>query len=43
MVWIFTLERESLYQEIADITIETSEKTVRYVVQKITNILMEEK
>ncbi|WP_119327564.1 shikimate kinase AroK [Cysteiniphilum halobium] len=35
-------EREPLYQEIADITIETSETTVRNVVQKITNLLMEE-
>ena len=36
------VEREPLYQEIADITIETSETTVRNVVQKITNLLMEE-
>ncbi|WP_440615791.1 shikimate kinase AroK [Cysteiniphilum sp. 6C5] len=35
-------EREPLYREIADITIETSETTVRNVVQKITNLLMEE-
>ncbi|MFZ9036017.1 MAG: shikimate kinase AroK [Francisellaceae bacterium] len=35
-------EREPLYQEIADITIETSETTVRNVVQRITNMLMEE-
>ncbi len=35
-------EREPLYQEIADITIETSETTVRNVVQRITNLLMEE-
>lgn len=35
-------EREPLYCEIADITIETSETTVRNVVQKITNLLMEE-
>jgi len=35
-------EREPLYKEIADITIETSETTVRNVVQKITNMLMEE-
>ena len=35
-------EREPLYQEIADITIETSETTVRNVVQKITNLLIEE-
>lgn len=35
-------EREPLYQEIADITIETSDTTVRNVVQKITNLLIEE-
>jgi shikimate kinase len=36
------LEREPLYCEIADITIETSETTVRNVVQRITKLLMEE-
>ena len=36
-------ERESLYTEIADITIETSGTTVRNVVQKITDMLMEER
>ena len=35
-------EREPMYREIADVTIETSETTVRNVVQKITNLLMEE-
>lgn len=35
-------ERAPLYLEIADISIETSETTVRNVVQKITNLLMEE-
>lgn len=34
--------RAPLYDEIADITIETTDTTVRNVVQKITNLLMEE-
>jgi len=34
-------KREPLYNEIADIKIETSEKTVRNVVQKIKNLLIE--
>lgn len=36
------IEREHLYHEIADITIETSQTTVRNVVQKITKLLVEE-
>jgi len=35
-------EREPLYREISDITVETSGSTVRSVVQKITHLLMEE-
>lgn len=35
-------EREPLYREIADLTIETSETTVRNVVQRIVNLLRED-
>ena len=35
-------EREPLYREISDITVETSGSTVRSIVQKITHLLMEE-
>jgi len=35
-------EREPLYREIADITVETSGATVRGIVQKITHLLVEE-
>lgn len=35
-------EREPLYREIADLTIETSDTTVRNVVQRIVKLLMEE-
>jgi len=34
-------EREPLYREISDITVETSGSTVRSIVQKITHLLME--
>ncbi len=34
--------REPLYREIADLTIETSQTTVRNVVQKITKLIMED-
>jgi shikimate kinase len=36
------VEREPLYQEIADLTIETSDTTVRNVVQRIVKLLMED-
>ena len=36
------LEREPLYREIADLTIETSDTTVRNVVQRIVKLLMED-
>ena len=35
-------EREPLYREIADLTIETSDTTVRNVVQRIVRLLMED-
>lgn len=35
-------EHEPLYREISDITVETSDSTVRSIVQKITHLLMEE-
>ena len=35
-------EREPLYREIADITVETSGATVRGIVQKITHLLISE-
>ena len=36
------VEREPLYREIADLTIETSDTTVRNVVQRIVKLLMED-